>query len=86
MIQGKHISSISPYLIFEWKQNISSMWPWSVETVTQNKYAAEYEQIWKWMVKFLSKFQGHDIKVARVNSIHVAKPFIFFNILCAIAS
>ena len=29
--------------------------------------------MWKWMVEFLSKFQGRGIKIARVNSIHFAK-------------
>ena len=33
------------------------------------------------MVEFLNKFQGHDIKIDRVISIRVAKPFIFFNSL-----
>ena len=37
--------------------------------------------MWKSMVKFLSKFQDTGIKIDRVNSIRVPKPFIFFNIL-----
>ena len=55
------------------------------ETVTMNKYVAEYEQMRKFMIKFLSKFQSRGIKIARVNSIPVAKPSIFFNILRAVA-
>ena len=33
------------------------------------------------MVEFLSKFQGSDIKISRINSIHFAKLLIFFNVL-----
>ena len=36
------------------------------------------------MFKFISKFQGHGIEIARINSLHIAKPLIFFNIFCAI--
>ena len=55
----------------------------SLETVTLNKYIAEYEQL----VKFLSKFQGHGIRIDNDSSIRfgVADPFIFFNILRAVA-
>ena len=56
----------------------------SVEPVTLSKYVAEYEQMWKWMVEFLSKIQGHGIKIELANSISVAKSMIFFNILGAI--
>ena len=52
----------------------------SVEPVTLSKYVAEYEQMWKLMVKLLSKFQGRGIKIDKVNSIRVAKSMIFFNI------
>ena len=51
----------------------------SVEPVTLRKHVAEYEQMWKWMVEFLSKYQGHGI-----NSIRVDKSMIFLNILRAI--
>ena len=64
------------------------LWNWdphSVEPVTLSKYVTEYEQIWKWMVEFLSKFQSRGIKIDRVNSISVYKSIIFFNILSAIA-
>ena len=37
------------------------------------------------MVEFISKFQGHRIKISRFHSILVAKPQIFFNILRAIS-
>ena len=43
-----------------------------VEPVTLNKYVVEYEQMWKWMVKFFSKFQSRGIKIGRVNLILVA--------------
>ena len=56
-----------------------------VEPVTLSKYVAEYEQMWKWIVKFLSKFQGRSIKIDRVSSIRVSKSTIFFNILSAVA-
>ena len=49
------------------------------------KYVAEYEQMWKWIIEFLSKFQGGGIKIDRVNSIRVARSMIFFNILRAVA-
>ena len=57
----------------------------SVEPVTMRKYVAEYEQMWKWIVEFLSKFQGRGIKIIIVNSIRVGISMIFFNILHAIA-
>ena len=56
-----------------------------VEPVTLSKYVVEYDQMWKWMIEFLSKFQGRVIKIDRVNSIRVAKSRIYFNILRAIA-
>ena len=40
------------------------------EIATLSKYIAEYEQMWKWMAEFLSKFQGRGcrgIKIAWVN-------------------
>ena len=39
----------------------------------------------KYIVEFLNKFHGPGIKIDRVNAIHVAKPFIFFTILHAVA-
>ena len=56
----------------------------NVEAETLSKYIGEYEQMWKWIFEFLSKFHGRGIKIARVNSILVAKPLIFFNILRAV--
>ena len=73
----KVFTSISPYLIREWWQNISSFWQLSLETVTRSKYVAKYEHAWKWMVEFLSKFRGHGIKIDRINSSRVAKSIIF---------
>ena len=35
------------------------------------------------MDEFLSKFQGRGIRIDKLNSIRVAKPLIFFNILRA---
>ena len=48
----------------------------NVEPVTLKKYVVEYEQMWKWMVEFHSKFQGRDIKIDRVNSIRITKSMI----------
>ena len=56
----------------------------SVETVTLSKYVIEYKQMRKWMVEFISKFQGSGIIIERVNSKRVAEPSIFFNILRAL--
>ena len=50
--------------------------------MTLSKYVAEYEQMWKWMGEFLSKFHGRGIKIDRVNSIRIAKLMIFFDIMC----
>ena len=47
----------------------------SVEPVNLSKYVAAYEQVWKWMVEFLSEFQGRDIKIDKVNSIRSVKPW-----------
>ena len=55
--------------------------PW----LTLGKYVSEYEQIWKEMVEFLSKFQASGIKIDRVNSIRAAKQLIFFNSSRAVA-
>ena len=49
-----------------------------------SKHVTEFEQMRPWMDEFLSKCQGRGIKIDRVNSIRVAKPLIFFNILCAV--
>ena len=53
----------------------------SVGTEILSKYVAEYEYMRKGIVEFFSKFLGCGIKIARVNSIDVAKPWIFFNML-----
>ena len=39
----------------------------SVEPVTPIKYVEEHEQMWKWMIEFLSKFQGRGMKIDTVN-------------------
>ena len=57
----------------------------SIDPMTLSNYVEEYEQMWKWMVEFRSKFQGHGIEIDRVYSIRVAKSMIFFNILRVIA-
>ena len=57
----------------------------SVEPVTLSKHVAEYEQMYKWMVEFLCKFQGRGIKIDRVYLIRVAESMIIFNILRAVA-
>ena len=45
----------------------------SNETVTLRKHATKYENMRKWMDEFLRKFENHDIKIARVNSINITK-------------
>ena len=79
-------SSISPYLIIVKRDEI--LWyceRHNVEPENLSKLGAEYEQMWKWMVEFLSKSRGRGIKIGRVSSIRVAKSMIFFNILRAVA-
>ena len=48
----------------------------TVTALTLRKYVAKYEQMWKWMVEFLSKYQGRGIKIDNVNSIRVTKSII----------
>ena len=84
MIPCEFFTSIFLYLISEGRRNISTLWRHNVEPVTLSKYVVEYEQMSKFMVEFISKFHGSDIKIDRVNSILVAKLLIFFNILCAV--
>ena len=50
-----------------------------VKLPNMNKCVAEYEQMWKSMVEFLSKFQDRGIKIDRVHSIFVDKPLNFFS-------
>ena len=52
--------------------------------LTLSKCAAEYEQMSKWMVEYLYKFQGRGIKIDKINSIRAANPLILFNILRAV--
>ena len=82
MIPGEFFASIFPYLLSEERWNCDRH---SVEPVTLSKYVAEFEQMWKWMVEFRSKFQGSGFKIDIYNSIRVVKSMIFFNILRAIA-
>ena len=70
----KMFTSLSPYLIIVKGDEIfPACYHHSVETVTISKYVAEYEQMWKWMVEYVRKFQGHGIKIDWVNSLRVAK-------------
>ena len=45
------------------------------ETVTPSNYVAEYKQMHKLTIEFLSKFRGHGIKIGRVNSIRIVKSY-----------
>ena len=45
------------------------------------KHVSKYEKMRKWIVVVLSKFQGRGCKIARVNSICVVQPIIFFQYL-----
>ena len=71
----KGFISISTYLIREERWNC---YRHSFEPVTRpEQYVSEYEQMWKWMVEFLSQFKGRGMKIDRVNSSRVAKSMIF---------
>ena len=43
------------------------------ETVTLTKQVTKYKYMRNWMVEFLSKSQSRVIKIARINSIRMAK-------------
>ena len=45
----------------------------SNETVTLRKQVTKYKNMWKWIVKFLRKFDNHNFKIICVNSIHITK-------------
>ena len=78
LIKCELFASISPYLIIETEGEIfRDCDRHGVETVTLSKYVTEYEQMGKWMVEFLSKFQNSVIKIGRVNSIRVVNALIF---------
>ena len=76
---------ISPILLVKGDEIFRDYDRHTVETVILIKYVTEYEQMWKWMVEFLTRFQGRGVNIDRVNSIRVVKPLIFFNILRAVA-
>ena len=42
-------------------------------TVTQRKHVSKYENMRKWMIEFLRKFENHSIKIALVNLIRITK-------------
>ena len=81
----QRFTSIFPYLISEGKRNIQRFWPSQRRNRYPEQYVAEYKEMWKWKIKFFTKFQGRGIKIARVNSILLAKPLIYFNIVRAVA-
>ena len=56
-----------PILLVKWNDILCNCDRYSVEPLSLRKYVAEYEQMWKWMVAFISKFQGRGIKIDRVN-------------------
>ena len=45
----------------------------SNETVTIRKHVSKYENMQKWMIKFLRKFEDRGIKIDLVNSILILK-------------
>ena len=55
-----------------------------IKTVTLSEYVDEFEEMCKWIIEFLSKFQGRGIKINRVNLICVAKQLIFFSFFTAV--
>ena len=82
----KIFTSFYPFLISEAGRNILRFWPSQRRNRNPCKYIEEYQQMWKWMVEFLKNFHDRGIKIARVNSILIAKLSIFFYILLAFAS
>ena len=54
--------------------------------VTRGKNVAEYKQMGKWKIEGLTKFKSRGSEIARVNSIKVTNPEIYFNFLRAVAS
>ena len=65
MIPCELFASISPSLISEEKRNISRLWPSQRWNSDSEKYITE--QMLKWMVEYLDKFQGRSFKIDRVN-------------------
>ena len=59
--------------IREWRRIVRSCDRHSNETVTLRNHSTKYKNMRKWMVEFLRKFENRGIKIARVNSIHIAK-------------
>ena len=45
----------------------------SNEPATVRIHVTKYKYIRKWMLVFLGKFENRGIKIARVNSTHIAK-------------
>ena len=72
----KIYSNIYPYLISEEGRNcfVSQRHvSYSIETVTLRKHVIKYKYMRKWIAKFLTKSEIGGIKIAWVNSIHIAK-------------
>ena len=73
MIQYKDFVPICPYVISDGDEIVlASDRHWD-ETVTLTKHVTKYKYMRKWMVEFLSKSESRGIKIARVNSIRMAK-------------
>ena len=70
----KVLTSMSPYLITEEKRYILNFWPLQGRNRDSEQICSLMWTMWKWIGEFLSKFQGRGMKIARVNSIRVAKP------------
>ena len=73
MTQYKDFVPICPYLISEGDEIVRARGRLCDETVTLTKNVTKYKYMRKWMAEFLSKSQSRVIKIARVNSIRMAK-------------
>ena len=79
------LSSLVFELISEDRRSISCLRPTQRRNRVHERIRYQICTNEKTVVEFLSKFQDRGIKIARVNSILVAKPLFFLNILRAIA-
>ena len=72
-IPFKNIVPIYPYLISEGWRNCANLWPVQQQPVALCKHVTKYKHMRKWMVEFFRKSESCGFKIARVNSICIAK-------------
>ena len=83
MITGELCALISPYLISEERRSISILWPSQIRNHDPEQMSCRIWRNVQMDCRIAQQFQGRGIKIDRVNSICVAKPWIYFNILSA---